>query len=343
MNNRIPLNMDDSSAHIEIDRITHDLINLIPYKSKKEKVMELSKLLDLKNSAVYNRINRQTSFSFEEIIKICQTYNISLDSLIFKRVKDDVPHPFYSDSAKELPRTYIDYFNNIQRHVEQIDELTNVRAYIMLGEFSMLHLLEYENLMYLKLFMWNIVSWNNGDIFETYDPELLIQQQDYQVAKRAISQIYLKTNSYEFWNDSMFKYLIRSVRFVKSAGIISDRDLRKIYLEMEMLYQALYIGLMDGYKYDKSAKNRYGKRTVYFNESLHENEMIFVESDEIQIVFKMYDTPNYLRSTGKIICDHTKHWIERVRSQSTEITHSSKLKKMALLREFRSDIDNHNL
>ena len=143
----------------------------------------------------------------------------------------------------------------------------------------------------------------------------------------------------EFWNRDMFKYLIRSINFIKSAGIVSQEDLRNIYGELELLYQAIHKSLLEGVKFGKSMRTKYNNRTVFLNEAINENEMIFVESDEVQLVFKMYDTPNYLRTSGKIICDHTKSWLERVKSQSTEITFSSKLKKMSLLREFRSDID----
>lgn len=314
------------------------LLAELPFNTTKKLVDDLQVTLGVKRTAAYNRVQHRVNFTIQDILKICETHHISLDSVIYKDKVDEVPHSFYSDALRSMPRTYMDYISNIHNHVKVISNMPEVELTMILNEFSILHLLGYDHLMYLRLFVWNLASWNMAVDFENYTPESILDNMDYHEKTKAILKVYNNTTTYEIWTPDLFENLTKLVHFVRSTGIIDDRHLDGIKNDMMRLYHNLEKSLNTGQKWSIGLQEERAPRTVWLNETIRTNEMLLVSSIVGSSVFTMYDTPNYIRTVSRSFCDHSFKWVDKIKEQSTQITQSAKLKKMALLRKYKNDI-----
>ena len=306
---------------------------------RKDVVSALMELLGLSQSAVYNRLNHSSKFTFEEVALIAKAYKISLDEYVYEGSLDEMPHPFYNDALRSMPRTFLDYIRNIQSHLLRLSQLPDLKVTIMVNEFSLLHLLPYDHITYSKLFMWNMANWNKGETFDRYDPALLIKDEAYQAAKKAILDIFQQKATVEIWTPNMMTNLVSNVKYILDAKLMNSHDANEIKQELIALSKDIEVQLNTGQKVVQGKTSTAGTTSVYINENIISSEKIYVASDYGDFVFSMYDVPNYLRTTSSAICKHTKSWMNRVKHQSTEITHSSKLKRMALIQKMKNEVD----
>lgn len=308
-----------------------------PFDRKKDKVKELMTLLGVSKSAIYSRLNHTTSFSFEEMVLICQHYNISLDDHVLSDKKNDKWYPFYSDTLKYMPRTYLDYLHNIKLHATYLAQVPEATISLVVNEFNIFHLLPYDSLMYLKLFMWNMASWNDTKDFIEYTPSKL-QADSYKSVRDGILEIYRSKSTHEIWTPNMMQNLINSIKHLNQAGLLDEQSRSEIATDLRHLYSDIESMLRTGAKLDKDLQPA-NSITIWSNDAIVSTELIIVESEFFKGVFMMLDVPNYFRSTSLPVCKHMIEWLDRVRQQSTEITHSSKLKRLAFLKRFKADVD----
>ncbi len=62
-------------------KVTNGILNDVKsrYVKNEHFLDEISRLLGISKSGLYGKLNGRTSFSFSEIIEICQRYKLSLD------------------------------------------------------------------------------------------------------------------------------------------------------------------------------------------------------------------------------------------------------------------------
>jgi hypothetical protein len=97
-------------------------------KNLKELVTKISKLIDLGETSVYNKLQDRSSFSASEIIEIYLHFGISVDQLMTQKDKHNAFVPFFADGLKYKPRNYTDYINNIIMYYSKIKQLEDVHG-----------------------------------------------------------------------------------------------------------------------------------------------------------------------------------------------------------------------
>ena len=99
--------------------IQQEIINQIDKNSKNKLVDDLMDTLSISSDSAYRRIRLEKTFTLDELVKISNNYNISLDQLITSNSSESV---LFSFPFKTNTFNLEEYFLKILNHLKKIKD-----------------------------------------------------------------------------------------------------------------------------------------------------------------------------------------------------------------------------
>ena len=322
----------------EYSKVIELLLKRSGMKNLKETVVYFAEWLDVSEAAIYNKLNERSKFSIDELVIICRKLQISLDYLIFNSSSNNANVHFFADGLKYKPRHFNDYINIIISYLTKIKQLQNVTGYFMANEVPLFHFLNYPNLMYLKLYIWNKINWKIPGIPSEYrfsdmknNPELL-------QSIHVLRELFHSFPNVEIWNPNMLDNTIAQFQYLRDVHIINDRDdLYYIRKEFSDLIDHLEELTLTG----KKNANSHGeemKCDIYLTDLTLGSEIILVKSDQNDLLFHQIDVPNYMQTSDQKMIDNQFRFFENIRKISTFITNAGEKERLIFFANIREKL-----
>ena len=127
-------------------------------KNIKELVLKMSKLFDLTETSIYNKLQNRTNFTARNIANfffflICPWMNLykTTPSIM------DLCHTMLT--APNTNHHYSDYINNIIYYYTRVKQLPECYGLLLANEVPLSHLLNFSHLNLPKIYIWNRTNW----------------------------------------------------------------------------------------------------------------------------------------------------------------------------------------
>jgi hypothetical protein len=319
-------------------KFVSELISSLGFSTQKQAITNLAKWLNLKESSVYNKVNGRSHFTIEELYIITQNTEISFDTIFGKSLKTSAYIPFYADGFKYKPRNYTDYILNITGYYVKAKQMTNVHGYFLANEVPMFHFLQFPNLLYLKLYVWNKINWNIPGISNEYMPSELNNDAPFTHATKVLKDQFYSFASSEIWTPYMLDNTISQIKYLRNMEILTSSD-DIITIKKELMQLIFYLEDLTnvGHKPENS-KGQVFECDIYITDLSLGSEVIMVKSDDGSMLFQQLDVPNYMHSRDDKLLENQYNFFTKIKALSIHITKSAEIEKNFFFKRMKDQL-----
>ncbi len=280
----------------------------------------LVKHLQIGRSTAYKKMSGETSLTLTELSHLLSITNIPIQD-VFKANSHELP--FFADSIRKMPDNPIDYLANINNHLKMLIKKGEVEFVYISNDIPFFHLLQFPRLLALKLFIWSKTNWDLKMSEELFNPDILSTNfKGYEKVRKELHRTYLQYSGTEVWSLKCFDSLFEQIKYIINTLSIKNRKIIDLLL---LEIKSLFIYLKDcsehGIKFMIGKKDDAKPIQIYHNQIIDTVNMIYAKTPTIEVVYTMFDTPNYVHTNNVKVVSHARRWLDRV------ISHSQKLSK----------------
>ncbi len=302
-----------SDAFMEIQKdflskIKHQLPSSISF------VDVLSDLFETSIDSVYRRMRGETALTFDEIIKLCNHFKVTFDSLV------ETDYSGVTFNYATLPHT-IDgfkmYLCSILQDLESYKSSGQVIIYYVAMDIPFFYLFAYPRLAAFKMYYWMKSVLN---VSEYQDKKYHYDDTDKEILKigEKLLSLYSRVESIEIWTENTVGSLRKQIEYYWEAGYFEDNQ------EAEYLsYQA--IELINAVNHNaengsKLSEHEIQNYRLYCSDIEIGNNCILLGKDELRRVYHTYNTFNYMVTSSNRFSKETFDWIQTIIGKSALIS-----------------------
>jgi len=292
----------------------------------------LAELLPIGKDAIYRRLREEVPFTFEEVSKISQHLNISLDNIIgiknTNRAAFDLNfHPsadLLNNYSKSM-QSYIQLFQKMRKGPESKIRLAfNTLPYLSYMSFKDISRFRLYRLMYQT--MGNAAPSSFSEL--TLPPEIVDIQKKLFMESRHVpfTQLILDKNA--------FSSFVSDISYFYKLNLISQTEVENLKEELRMLIEDWELLAKTG-KY-----NTGNEMLIYISDINFETCYIHYESPNMELCSLRIYSINTITSRDPDLCLLHKEWIESLKNYSTLITQSGEMQRIDFFRKQREIVAN---
>lgn len=287
---------------------------------------ELSQLLGLGTSAVYKRTRGDILLNLEELYLLANHYQISLDQF---SLTTSGHTSFYFKALIEKPNTFQEYLQSINADIELLGQSQNPLMYYVSNDLPIFYYFLSPELLAFKLFIWARTIWEwsgfqkkKFDIQQMFRKYPLLKQE--QVSWTAFQTI----PSIEFWQKSILDHLLKQIRYYYHNDVFANKTdafilCEQLHLLIQRIQEMALTENKSGTKEKQARRKKARKKFKLFqNEINNTNNIVLIQSKDINAVYTTFDSPNFQVSSDPSMLLYSKGWFERIQKRSRLISGS---------------------
>jgi hypothetical protein len=281
---------------------------LSEFPNRSSAVEAISEMFGLGKDAIYRRLRGDSLLTPDEIGRLAQAFNISLDAYIFEN--NNTVFFRYSPFTRQV-KEFSDYLGPILSDLENTVKLPNPKILYVSAEIPILHYCLIPEIIAFKLFVWGRSFWELEYLQKRqFDFDLI----SYPVIKMTedLCKIYRNIPSIELWNNNLVDFTLSQIEYhVMSGDFRNPKDALIICDRVDDLMEHLSDLATHGRKslFGTNAEESSGAGfDLYHNEMVYANNTILVSTDKGKAVYTAFGNPNFLKSTDRKMCDYTENW-----------------------------------
>lgn len=296
------------------NRIFDDLKKLVQGKF----VEELSEVLCISTDAAYRRIRNEKLLTIEEVVRLCQHYQLSFDRYVgLENKQKTVPFIFPFPSLEFNFKSYLMSILDNMKKVQAMDG----EVFFSAKDIPMFHCFQLPGLTKFKLFYWQKTMLGRTDFagvkYSDYEPEKSTVNLCYE-----IYETYSNVRSTEIWNYETVHGLISQINYYHTIGYATAEETSALFEELKILINHLLI------EAEIESKSIIGKRDLtrknnfrlFYNEVLAADNSIYAEMGQQQVAFMPHIILNFIITADKDYCDYIKEVFGLVMRKSTLVS-----------------------
>lgn len=300
----------------------------------------ITSILGMSKSGAYKKLSGDSKFSLDEIIKIFQELNISFDKYFLSDDAQFKTYSFSTDTIKYKPRSYSEYWNQIKSNLEHLVTDPSASAIYFANEIPFFYYLQFPKMLAFKLFVWDKTNWNIHQDLDQFSFGIINNIPELNEITQRILKIYLSYPSIELWNPDMLRLSMMQLSYYVKAGVFqSAEQIREIISDMDKMLIFMKRCCDSGKKSFFGKEDSNNDIEIYLNELVVNSEIIYTSSNNYTAIYNKYDTPNYMLSDDKRVCDHICDWLEKIISKSTLISTRGKRDRDMFFKNAFEDLD----
>jgi len=276
-------------------------------------VGELSDLLNISSDSAYRRIRGETSFTFEEVVIICNRFSISFDSFISSQSGSV---SFRYNMVDITIGSFKKYIQKICTDLVSVRQSRDRQIIYAADDIPIFLLFAVPEVAYFKMFYWMKSVLNIPELEKMkYDPSFI--DEDLRKWGEEMLNSYSIVPSIEIWNDTTFTSIIKEIDFYHESGLFQSEE------QALNLCDRLSELLNDIRKMAERSSKREGLADNYllYNSDVEVgNNCILATAGQMQALYIRHYTFNILVTTDKTFCEETSQWLNGLIRKSTLIS-----------------------
>lgn len=302
---------------VDYIKIQKSILEEINSKSDTKLVDELMESLSISSDSAYRRIRLEKIFTLDELIKISNKYNISIDQHISQDSSDSV---LFSFPFKTSQFNLEEYFSKILDHLSKIKEGNGI-VYYSAKDIPIFHFFQDKKLLAFKFHYW-LNTMNNsstiikGDFNYEFIPAKLAE------LTKKIYSVYSQIKTHEIWNFETLTRTSSQITYYFELGIISEEQATELQNRLIDFCNHLERECEIGTKYfiDNQPLSINENYQFYFNEILAADNSIYAEYGDKKESFLPHIVLNYMITDNEQYSNFNKTVFDNVINKSTLIS-----------------------
>lgn len=274
-------------------------------------VDELAEILNISRDSAYRRMRGETVLSLDEVMKICQHFNVSLDTLL-SPTSEMVS--FHNRVIHPQDFTFEKWLQSVLQNLEMIAGLPQKEIYYCAKDVPFFHYFKFPTLAAFKMFFW-MKSYHNYPEYanQRFDPSL-ISKELLRIGERIWAK-YTGIPSTEIWSEETTNITLKQIEFYLESGVLRNDQAIELC--------DLHVQLVNSIRQEAAIGNK-GVAGVPFH--IFKNEILIAETT---LLFKMhntrvayitYNTMNVLTTSHESFCLQIENYLENVKNKSSLIS-----------------------
>jgi transcriptional regulator with XRE-family HTH domain len=278
---------------------------------------ELMDVLGVKRGAAYKRMNGETALSLEEVIKLADYFNVSLDAMFRSDKYISFFHPFVH-KEKTTMDVFLNQFQKFMRPLRPGSQVGKIDLTYLANELPVFYYFGHKYIFNFLMSIWRHLHWDDHHLEITSNPDYEKRAHEF---RDEILNNYYSHKVTEVWNSNMLNNLYQQVIF--SVTIRAFREAKYIELlvnDIANLIQHLRRVSVDGVKYIKGEKIDGSELKIYLNDFGNYLNVVQYGSTAFKSTFIGYDYPQFIVSHNAKFFDFSSDWIQRIKKRSVLIS-----------------------
>jgi hypothetical protein len=304
-----------SVSPIDIQKI---LFNQIKEQCSDSLVEEVSEVLNISPDSAYRRIRNEKALTFDEVARLSQKYNISLDALVGLVGKIKVV-PFLFP-FKNQDFDFKDYLESILKNMLMV-KAEGGTIYYSAKDLPLFHCFQIPELMKFKLFYFLKTMLSRKEMVSVSFSEFEVNPEHAELCRK-IYEAYSQINSVEIWNYETAHSLIAQISYYNTVGFTNQEETELLYEKVGSLLQHLLGEAENEQKtiIGKKAISNQSNFKLFFNEVLAADNSIYAEIGNRQAAFMPHIILNYITTFDVEYCNYIRDVFQSVMKKSTLIS-----------------------
>lgn len=283
-------------------------------------VLELSELLNISTDSAYRRMRAETLLSIEEIITLCDRFNISFDA--FSKKENNLVTFRYS-TIEATPGSFLAYLQSIYDDLRVISGASSAKIIYAGGDIPVFHHYRFEHIAAFKMYYWMRSIMNIPEL-ENTSFQLTTVDAEVRDLSRKIIHLYSKIPSVEIWTDTTIHSTLKQIEYYWESGMFESADDAILVCEsLKMVITNIQRMAENSVKYENNAvpiglpEKNY---EMYFSDIEITNNCVLVNLDNSKAVYLGHFSFYTMSTTNDIYCRKTDEWLQSLIKRSTLIS-----------------------
>lgn len=306
-----------------------------PYKSL---VDEISDLLEISTDSAYRRIRGEKTIDLEEIKKISQYFQISLDQLMNINSDAILFHGKLNDQSENRFKSWLE---DMMHQLEIVNKHQHKHIYFLLKDIPPFYHFYFKELAYFKFFFW-MKSILYYDKFKNESFDLKVHHfEEYETLIQEILRLYNKIPTTEIWNLEGINTTLRQIDLYCEMGVLNPADGKIIYLQMLELLNHIEKQAELGKKFNPSLGIQPGDASyqLLVNEFILGDNTFLAELDDIKITYLNHSVLYFIGSMDPRLNEAMFGSLENLMKKSSMISTVGEKERIRFFKKLRAKIN----
>ena len=291
---------------------------------------ELAEILMISKDSAYRRIRGETILSLDEIKKLCEKFNLSLDAII------GPSSGFASFRYRIIDKTHFtinDWLTTILENLTMLHTSTHGELLYFAKDLPVFYYFNSPLLSSFKIFFWmNTVMRYDQNQHLKFNPEQVPKEMT-SLGKRIYDR-YTSIRRTEIWSEETLNVTLRQIEFYYECGFLEGssvaRRLCDEYFDLLNLIRS-----WAGVGYIEHGGNSF---ELYKNDLLIADNTILFRIGGRRLVFIPYNTFNVLSTTNEIFCQQTDDYLANLIGKSQKISTTGQKERQIFFNQMEEKI-----
>ncbi|MDU1903476.1 MAG: helix-turn-helix transcriptional regulator [Dysgonomonas sp.] len=310
------------------EKVIDSITKVIP--DNKELIPFLEELLCLGKAAIYRRMNGYVSFSIEEVVKISQTLNLSLDYILKEEKSNKGVFDMSLIEPYDSEEAYAHIIRNYVKKIKKLRTFDNSHSYMALNLLPYMFYPSLENMTKFNIFKW-LYLMSNG-VNKISFSEAILSPETRKIQDIANTESCAIEETHILISPLLFQTFINDIQYFRRIDLISDTDYKNLRSELHTVLDELENMMLNGCY-------RNGKKVIMFLSNIDFlTSYVYFGSDNYEFVHFRICAANSIDSDDPQICAFKKNWIQCLMKVSTSISLCGELQRQKFINRQREII-----
>lgn len=302
-------------------------------------VSELSDLLDISTDSMYRRLRGETSLTFDEVVTLCNHFNISFDSFI----NFGSGHVTFKYTLMEKGKdSFKKYLISIRNDLKVVRASNQKLLTYACEDIPIFHNISSRKIASFKMLYWMKAILNLPELEHVkYDPSLV--SEDLVKLGEEIYNLYCEIPSIEIWTDTTITSTVKQIELFWASGAFNSKEdtigviealretIKKIQKQAEIGSKVVNDNMNEEFE------NNY---SLYLSELEVTNNCVLVKHGDSKTVYLGHFSFNTMNTTHATYCQETEDWLNNIIRKSTLISKVAEKNRYQFFNGMYSYLDN---
>lgn len=308
-------------------------------------VHEIADLLGISYDSAYRRIRGEKELTMEELFKVSERFEISLDTLLGLE-SNHVVFKRYALQAGEF--TIKEWLSRIREDIRRIHAARDKEIIYAAKDPPIFHYFHFPEIAAFKFFFWEKTIFD----FPEYENKMFrIDDVNPEIVEigNDILRSSMKIPTTEIWNEDTFKILMRQIEYYWISGYFQKRDdITNLLDKLEKWVRHIQKQAELGFKfaYGLTAEGIERSFNMYENEVVLNDNTIFARIGDTMTTYLTYNVISLLVTRDTAFCLNVEQHMRQLVKRSNLISVSGEKERnrffnklLYMIEKARSDLD----
>ncbi|MCL9981053.1 MAG: hypothetical protein NBV77_06360 [Bacteroidia bacterium] len=279
---------------------------------------EIASLFEISLDSVYRRMRGETDFSLEEVVALCDNFNIPLEDALSPKSK---MVSFRANDLSNESQSFAAYLKVLYSDLRWVRQWENAEIIYAAEDLPVFYHFFFPRLARFKMVYWNKSILGSVDLKQSFVEDIQIPD-SWREEVPKIQQTFLEMPSTEIWHEDTLKSTFRQLEYYASAGYFKDINVAlEVVDEIEALVGMLKAQAIEGKKYNPIKKEFTDTPyELYISDVMIGTNCVFLRSSGQNASYLGYNTFNFIQTKNEAFNRQSIGWLENLITKSEKVS-----------------------